>query len=104
MTSVDARAETYEIPKKVRDEVRERDGRLCRVCGSYADGLALHHIRYRSEGGLHVASNLVSVHWMFEPRCHELVHSNKRLWQPILLAIAEQPGITALQWKRWHGA
>lgn len=102
MTDVDAQAETLAIPQRVREEVRERDGGVCRVCGSYGESLALHHIRYRSEGGLHVPENLVSVHWMYAPRCHEVVHANKRLWQPLLLEVAVTPGVTALALRRWR--
>lgn len=101
-TGVDSEGETRDIPARVREEVWDRDQGLCRVCGAWGgDSLAIHHIEYRSEGGLHVLTNLVSVHWMYAPRCHEVVHSNKRLWQPILLQVAQQPGVTALQVRRW---
>lgn len=79
----------------------ERDQHLCRVCGAYVEHPALHHVRYRSEGGLHVITNLVTVHWMYAPQCHEVVHANKRRWQPILLYVARTPGVTALQVVRW---
>lgn len=98
---VDGRAETLAIPARIRDEVRERDGDLCRVCGSHSEHPALHHVRYRSEGGLHVPDNLVTVHWLYAPRCHEIVHENKGRWQPILLYVARTPGVTALQVARW---
>lgn len=101
---VDGKAETLEIPKALRAEVRDRDGGLCRFCGAWGgDELALHHVRYRSEGGLHVLENLVSVHWMYAPRCHEAAHGDKTRWQPILLQVAQQPGVTALQVARWTG-
>lgn len=61
----------------------------------------MHHIEYRSEGGLNVATNLVTVHWMYDPRCHELVHSLKRLWQPILLVVVQHNGVNARQLLRW---
>lgn len=100
-TGVDGAAETKAIPPALRAEVLERDGGCCRVCGAYVEAPALHHIEYRSEGGLHVIENLVTVHWMYAPRCHELAHDNKRRWQPILKAIAMQPGVTAFQYARW---
>jgi hypothetical protein len=100
-TGVDGEAETKAIPARVREEVYERDGGVCRMCGSYGESLALHHVRYRSEGGLHVAANLVSVHWMYAPRCHEVAHGMKPRWQPILLYVARTPGVTALQVARW---
>lgn len=94
-------AETLEVPARLRAEVVDRDAQLCRVCGSWVEQPALHHIRYRSEGGLHVIENLVVTHWMYAPRCHELVHSNKGRWQPILLYVARTPGVTAFQVARW---
>jgi hypothetical protein len=100
MTDVDGKAETLAIPSSVRAEVQERDGGLCRMCGSWGESLALHHILYRSQGGLHVPENLVSVHWMYAPRCHEVVHGNKGIWQPILLRVALTPGVTALALRR----
>lgn len=91
-----------DIPGAVRQECADRDGGNCRVCGAgVGDQGALHHIEYRSEGGLHVAENLVTVHWMYWPRCHELVHGNKRLWQPILLEVVKHDGLYARQLLRW---
>ena len=49
------------------------------MCGTNRN-LHVHHIRYRSEGGDHHERNLITL-------CltdHDLVHSNKRRWQPIL--------------------
>jgi hypothetical protein len=96
-----ARDETGSISPAIRALVFERDGGYCRVCGGMPESPALHHIRYRSEGGLNVVENLITVHWMYAPRCHELVHGNKRLWQPILLEVVKHGGVTALQYKRW---
>lgn len=98
---VDGRAETLQIPTRLRSEVRDRDQDLCRVCGAHAEHPALHHIEYRSEGGLHVIENIVTVHWMYAPRCHERMHAEKRRWQPILRYVARTPGVTAFQVARW---
>lgn len=90
------------VPSHVREYVIDRDGSCCRVCGQYVEHPALHHIRYRSEGGLDVPSNLVTIGWQPGHDCHlPVVHANKKLWQPILLAIADVPAITALQARRW---
>lgn len=90
---------------KVREEVIERDGSCCRVCGRYVETPALHHIRYRSEGGLDVPENLIVVGWMPWHDCHlNVAHANKRLWQPLLLEVARTPGVTALALRRWAGA
>ena len=89
------------VPADVRDLVLERDGQTCRVCGRWVEHPALHHIRYRSEGGLDIPSNLVTIGWTPGHDCHlPVVHANKRLWQPILLEIAEKPWLTALQFRR----
>lgn len=91
------------VSSDVRDFVLERDGQCCRVCGRYVDQPALHHIRYKSEGGLDVPGNLIAIGWMPWHDCHlPVVHANKRLWQPILLTVVETPGVTALQVKRWQ--
>ncbi|HVL40253.1 MAG TPA: HNH endonuclease [Fimbriimonadaceae bacterium] len=66
----------------VRSEILKRDGHACRWCGRTGDWLEVHHIAYRSEGGPDEAANLITL-------CdehHEIVHSNKRLYKPVLRA------------------
>lgn len=65
------------VSKKIYEEVYNRDGGRCRLCGS--NNIQLHHIRYRSEAKdlIDVASNCI----MLCERCHRLVHSNKKIWQ-----------------------
>lgn len=90
------------VPSNVREFVIDRDGSCCRVCGRYVEYPALHHIEYRSQGGLDIPSNLVTIGWLPGHDCHlPIVHANKRLWQPILLEIAEDPSVTAFQARRW---
>lgn len=94
------------VPSHVREFVLERDCGLCRVCGQYAgDPPALHHIQFRSQGGLDVPSNLITIGWENWHNCHlEVAHGPQaRTWREIFLAIAEQPGVTALQLARWSG-
>jgi hypothetical protein len=58
----------------------ERDQR-CRYCGTRRN-LHAHHIAYRSQGGTDDPHNLITL-------CndhHDLVHTNKGLWQPLLRA------------------
>lgn len=98
----DAKWEMGEIPADVRAEVLARDGGSCRFCGTYVEHPALHHIRYRSEGGKNHPDNLISLHWMFAPRCHERMHGRKKLWQPIGLQVVNTPGLTMLQLERWQ--
>lgn len=71
------------IPARTRTVVLERDGG-CRFCGVPV-GLHLHHISYRSEGVDHSEHNLITL-------CvthHDLVHSNKRRWKPVLESYIE---------------
>lgn len=68
------------IPPATRTAVLARDGG-CRYCG-VAVGLHLHHINYRSEGVDHSEHNLITLC----ARHHELVHSDKGYWQPVLHA------------------
>lgn len=75
--------------EKVRDAVSERDASVsehncCLLCGKPGPGLHLHRIIYGGMGGgggQYVVDNCVLVCHA----CHERIHSNKRVWQPILL-------------------
>lgn len=53
--------------------------KYCALCGS-SWNLHIHHIEYRSEGGVTDFYNLIRLCEL----CHMKVHSNKRLWQPRL--------------------
>jgi 5-methylcytosine-specific restriction endonuclease McrA len=69
------------VPAATRARVLERDGHRCRFCGTRA-GLHLHHIHLRSHGVDHQPHNLITL-------CsehHDLVHTDTRRWQPVLLA------------------
>lgn len=75
------RVGTHTTKKKVRASVVERDGYWCLYCGKPGPGLHLHRVIYGSEGGKYEVNNCVqlcNIH-------HEIIHSNKRLWQPILI-------------------
>lgn len=90
------------VPKNVRSQVIARDNSCCRVCGRYVEYPALHHIHYVSEGGPNTVENLVCVGWQPGHDCHlNVVHRNKRLWQPILELVVAHDGTTAFQWHRW---
>lgn len=69
------------VPTAIRKAIRKRDGR-CRWCG-VAELLQVHHILYRSQGGPDEPMNLVTLCL----NCHAKVHSSKRTWQPVLLAL-----------------
>lgn len=100
----DARWESGELTPALRAAVLDRDKGVCRFCGGVPESPAVHHIRYRSEGGLNVIENLITVHWMYAPRCHEKMHSNKRAFQRLGLVVATRPGATVLALARWERA
>ena len=52
----------------------------CRLCGS-TSYLHIHHIYYRSQGGLTIPENLIRLC----DSCHKKVHSNKDHFQRTLL-------------------
>lgn len=68
------------LPAATHTAVLERDGG-CRYCGTRV-GLHVHHINYRSQGVDHSETNLITLC----SRHHDLVHSDKRHWQPVLHA------------------
>lgn len=95
------------VASHVRDFVVERDNGCCRICGRPAevDGhFALHHIVFRSHGGLDVPSNLITIGDAPWHDCHHRFPHGRdaRIWRPILLAIADRPAITGLQARRWQ--
>lgn len=106
----DSKGESLAIPDDVRRAVDERDHQCCRVCGKWlGDRRALHHVIYggdaRGMGGrrVHNVDEIVTVCWLpGDGDCHALVHSNKRLWQPVLLEVARRGGVTARQVLRWQ--
>ncbi len=102
-----AQGETLAIPQALREDVDARDGRYCRVCGQHlGQARALHHIRYGGRRGIgsrrdHSLDNLITVCWMWGGNCHDLVHSDKGLWVPLLERTITVPGVTAMQLRRW---
>lgn len=76
-----ARLNVYEAEfKKLRPKIVNRD-KVCRSCG--VTGVHVHHIYYRSEGGTNDLLNLL----LLCNKCHDIVHSNKRFYQPLLLGL-----------------
>lgn len=66
--------------------VTMRDNFTCQICGARAN-VQLHHIIYKSEdrNKINEPNNLICLCY----KCHELVHSNKKYWQPKLLEFME---------------
>lgn len=81
-TTKKRRSSKQQIPKELRDNVIAADGGICRSCGSKYS-LHCHHVIYRSQGGKHERHNLITLCH----DCHALVHSNKKIYQPILLGM-----------------
>lgn len=74
------RAKQNTPKNKVRKEVINRDGDWCLLCGKPPKGLHLHRVVYGSQGGKYEKENCVQL-------CsddHALIHSNKRVFQPLL--------------------
>lgn len=92
------REQEMSIPLATREEIIARDGHCCRLCGLWCERVHVHHLVYRSQGGKNTAANLVSL----DLKCHEVVHSNKPLWMPILQQVAVTPGVNGLQLLRWY--
>lgn len=71
------------LDAEIRALIRKRDGERCRWCGrNGSSGLQIHHVHYRSEGGQDVPHNLI----LLCADHHAVAHSNKKYWQPVLLA------------------
>ena len=72
------------MSKDDRLEIIKSDGFSCRFCGS-ENYLHVHHIKYRSEGGSDDKSNLITLCG----KHHEVVHSDKKRFQPLCLKLVE---------------
>lgn len=59
------------IDNKTRRAVYERDGFRCALCDS-TDGLQIHHVKPRGEGGADHPMNLITLCW----RCHAAAHGD----------------------------
>jgi len=92
-----------DIPPTTRHEVKLRFNHMCAYCGRSHSCLHIHHIKYRSEGVDHSLGNLV----LLCDAHHDMVHSNKRKWQPMLMEFIERlegglrPSL-ALMEKEWE--
>jgi 5-methylcytosine-specific restriction endonuclease McrA len=79
-----------QIPESVRQFVYERDNRRCRWCGRSNLALHIHHVTYRSQGGQHDPDNLILLCYLD----HQLVHSDKGYYAPLLAQLMDLPGVT----------
>jgi 5-methylcytosine-specific restriction endonuclease McrA len=73
------RAEEAKAIKACYAQVDQRDGRQCRVCQARVGGIGLleathhHHLTYRSKGGAHEASNVITLC----VQCHTALHNGE---------------------------
>lgn len=72
------RARACAISAKVREEVHHRDGDFCVFCGRYLRQTELAHVIGRSQGGLGVPENLVTLGSAFECDCHYIFDNGTR--------------------------
>lgn len=68
------RSQATDIPKDVRDSVKERDGFRCVMCGSTARIELAHVILSRSNGGLGIEENLACLC----QRCHRIMDGESK--------------------------
>jgi 5-methylcytosine-specific restriction endonuclease McrA len=86
-------AKATDIPKAVREEVAERDGYKCRMCGRTNNGFEMHHIVYRSQDrNNHAPDNLICLCYPH----HRLAHSKPDLIRPVLQELVEKRWLTGL--------
>lgn len=60
------------LTKARRKSIYRRDGYACALCGR-ADGLQIHHVVHRSQGGTDEPWNLITLC----PMCHQLAHGER---------------------------
>lgn len=60
------------IPNIIRKEVYRRDGYRCALCDSQ-QGLQVHHVVSRGQGGTNYPQNLITLCW----RCHAVAHGTR---------------------------
>lgn len=84
------------------------DGAPCRLCGVWTSMPAIHHIEYRSAGGLDIPSNMLTLAQEFDRHdCHlQRAHGPEAaVWREAFQGIlAERTFMTAIQWRRWAGS
>jgi hypothetical protein len=70
------RTKALAIPKRVKDAVYKRDGGFCVLCKSPL-GEPVAHVVRRSQGGLGIAKNIVTLC----PNCHRAYDEGANLWR-----------------------
>lgn len=74
--------------EQVREEVKKRDGNWCLLSGKPGPGLHLHRVVYGGMGGGGGKYEVWNCVLLSDPM-HRLVHSNKRIWMPLLVDYLE---------------
>lgn len=65
----------HKTSKEIRERIKTRDGFRCTLCGE-TEGLEVHHIKHRSEGGDDSDNNLVTLC----RRCHAMQHEGEPVY------------------------
>lgn len=74
------------ISKDLHRDIIHKDGGMCRFCHRI-DGLEVHHVLYKSEGGKDVSDNLITLCRKHHNDGPESVHADKSKWQEACLLV-----------------
>lgn len=74
----------HKTSKEIREQIKTRDGFKCTLCGE-TEGLEVHHIKHRSEGGDDSDNNLVTLC----KRCHALQHEGEPVFNLMVKSVPE---------------
>jgi len=104
MEKAEKRAAEAKAQRECYAAVDRRDGPACRVCGARVGGLGTlearhhHHLVYRSKGGEHDASNVLSLC----VKCHTALHAGEiRLSGDANARLAESGRLGGVKLERW---
>lgn len=88
---------TANIDRSMRKEVYRRDGFRCALCDS-TDGLQIHHIHPRGQGGANHPMNLICLCW----RCHNAAHGS--MMDDSYLGLCEDDSLKSMSPRRRKAA
>ena len=75
----------YKLNEKEIYKTIAEEEPFCMLCGKTYN-LHIHHVRYGSCGRHTYFGNIIRLCI----NCHQMVHSNKKKWQPILIELANK--------------
>ena len=75
------------------EAVMKRSNGVCEITGNWP--IQIHHIVYRSHGGLSIRQNMIALWTGLHP---DIVHSDEKYWTPILLdRLSEYYGVIEIK-------